>query len=329
MNYTVNFTETQSGSDCSSYTLLRTWSASSACGVTEVASQTITVEGGSAVTLAGVPSNVTVGCGQVVPSAPSVTATDVCGNSYTVNFNETQSSVSNGSYILTRTWSAASVCSGIATASQTITVEGGSAITLIGVPTNTSISCGQALPAVGNVTATDASGNSYTVYLNETQSGTTCSSYVLTRTWSASDNCDNSVTATQEITVQGAAAITFFEVPTDLIIACGQATPAKAPVYATDACGNSYIVSFNETQTNATTCGSSNIITRVWTATDACGNISTASHTLTVEGTPVVSLSGVPANVTVACDAVPSAADVIASDAVSYTHLTLPTIYSV
>ena len=314
-SYIVNYNETQSGSTCGSYVLTRIWNAASTCGGTATASQTITVEGGSAITLAGVPADATVACGQIVPGAATVTATDACGNNYTVNYNETQSGVSNGSYVLTRTWSAASSCGGTATASQTITVEGGSAITLAGVPANTTITCGQAVPAVANVTAVDAAGNSYTVYLNETQSGTTCSSYVLTRTWSASDNCDNTVTASQEITVEGAAAISFFDVPADVTIACGQATPAKAPVYARDACGVSYIVSFTETQTNATTCGSSNTITRVWSATDACGNISSATQTLIVEGTPIISLSGVPADVTVSCDAVPSAANVIASDA--------------
>ena len=315
LNYTVNFTETQIGEDCGTYTLLRTWSASSACGVTEIGSQTITVEGGSVITLVGVPTNTTIACGQTVPGAANVTATDACGNSYIVNYNETQSGSTCGSYVLTRTWSATSTCDGTATAFQTITVEGGSAITLAGVPTNATIACGQAVPALATVTASDDCGTSYTVYLNETQSGTTCSSYVLTRTWTASDNCNNTIVAVQEITVQGAAAITFYEVPAAITIACGQAVPAKAPVYARDACGSSYIVSFNETQTSATTCGSSTALTRVWTARDACGNATSATQILTLQGTPNISLAGVPANVTVSCDAVPSAANVIASDA--------------
>ena len=137
-NYTVNFTEQQSGSNAvGDYTLTRTWSAASACGQTAAASQVITVKGSPAISLSSVPTDVTIGCGQAIPSAATVTASDAIGLNYTVNFTEQQSgSNAVGDYTLTRTWSAASACGQTATASQVITVKGSPAISLSSVPTD-------------------------------------------------------------------------------------------------------------------------------------------------------------------------------------------------
>ena len=160
-------------------TLTRTWTATNACGETEDVIQQITVQGSAAITLAGVPADATISCGQAIPTAPTVTAKDACGSTYNVSFNETQSGNSCGSYSLTRTWTAADGCGGTTSASQTITVQGGAAITLAGVPADATIGCGQAVPTPPSVTAKDACGNTYTVSFNETQSGNSCGSYSL------------------------------------------------------------------------------------------------------------------------------------------------------
>ena len=76
-------------------------------------------------------------------------------------------------------------------------------------------------------------------------------------------------------------------------------------VTATDNCDPTVPVTFTEnSNTVVDGCGT---ITRTWTATDACGNTTTETQTFTVvDNTPPV-LTGVPADATVQCDAIPAA----------------------
>ena len=73
------------------------------------------------------------------------------------------------------------------------------------------------------------------------------------------------------------------------------------------------------------------ILTRTWTYT-AGSSVQTCQQIITIQDELDPSLVGVPQNMTVECDNVPNPPNVTATDqcnAVSYTHLTLPTICSV
>lgn len=60
--------------------ITRTWTATDACGNTASATQTITVVDTTVPVLAGVPEDVILECGESVPVAPVVTATDACND---------------------------------------------------------------------------------------------------------------------------------------------------------------------------------------------------------------------------------------------------------
>ena len=64
---------------------------------------------------------------------------------------------------------------------------------LIGIPADASASCGEipAPPAIGSdITATDNCDVNVNITFNEVQSQGNCAeSYILTRTWTARDNC--------------------------------------------------------------------------------------------------------------------------------------------
>ncbi|NNK79954.1 MAG: hypothetical protein HKO93_00525, partial [Flavobacteriales bacterium] len=63
------------------------------------------------------------------------------------------------------------------------------------------IECGEVLPEVpDDIFATDNCDNDVTITFEEIQSGFDCP-YVVTRTWTASDDCGNETTLTQNITV--------------------------------------------------------------------------------------------------------------------------------
>ena len=99
-------------------------------------------------------------------------------------------------------------------------------------------------------------------------------------------------------------------VPSDVTVQC-DAVPAAAvigtEVTATDNCDSDVDITYSEVRTDGA-CPDTYTLTRTWTATDNCGNATTQGQTITVEDTTAPALSGVPADVTVQCDAVPAAA---------------------
>ncbi|WP_197276758.1 hypothetical protein, partial [Mangrovimonas sp. ST2L15] len=82
------------------------------------------------------------------------------------------------------------------------------------------------------------------------------------------------------------------------------AIPAPAVVTATDNCDTTLTVSYSET-TNTVNDGVGTII-REWSVTDNDGNTTTQTQTITVEDNTPPVLVGVPADVTVECDAIPA-----------------------
>ncbi|MCP4103197.1 MAG: gliding motility-associated C-terminal domain-containing protein, partial [Lentisphaerae bacterium] len=77
-------------------------------------------------------------------------------------------------------------------------------------------------------------------------------------------------------------------------------------VTATDNCDTEVTVIFNE---DSTPNGCGEQITRTWTATDACGNSTVATQEISVSDTEAPTITNVPADITVECDAVPLSAN--------------------
>src|SRR4029077_11140294 len=128
-------------------------------------------------------------------------------------------------------------------------------------------------------------------------------SYSVTRTWTATDACGNSSTASQTINVQDISAPVIAALPAPSTINC-PATPVFAVATATDACGSAFTL----TSTDVTTpglCAGSYSVTRTWTATDACGNSSTASQTINVQDITAPVIAALPGPSTIDCPATP------------------------
>ncbi|WP_038262299.1 HYR-like domain-containing protein, partial [Zhouia amylolytica] len=149
---------------------------------------------------------------------------------------------------------------------------------------------------------------------NEVRTDGTCpSSYTLTRTWTATDECGLQTIHTQTITVQDTTAPEFVEaLPVDTTVEC-DAVPTADTLTATDDCGSA-TVTYNEARTDGT-CPSSYTLTRTWTATDECGIETIHTQTITVQDTTAPEfVETLPADATVECDEVPDATTLTASD---------------
>ena len=312
-------TETTTAGSCDgNYILHRTWTATDNCGNTTSQTQNITVTDTHGPVLSGVPADAAADCGSV-PTAAVVTASDDCSGVNGDGVVETETTTAgscDGNYILHRTWTATDNCGNTTSQTQNITVTDTHGPVLSGVPADAAADCGS-VPTAAVVTASDdCSGvNGDGVVETETTTAGSCDgNYILHRTWTATDNCGNTTSQTQNITVTDTHGPVLSGVPADAAADCGS-VPTAAVVTASDDCSGVNGDGVVETETTtAGSCDGNYILHRTWTATDNCGNTTSQTQNITVTDTHGPVLSGVPADAAADCGSVPTAAVVTASD---------------
>ncbi len=295
----------------------RTYRATDVAGNTATCQQVITVNDVQTPVFNSVPANVTVPC-NAIPAVGTPAAFDGCGGAVTIAYlGQTQTSgACADAYTLTRTWRATDACGNSVTASQRITVQDTQKPVIVSTPPNVTISCTSPLPAVGLPTASDNCDNQVDiVYLGEWNMNSTCpGTYQLLRYWQATDNCGNWALASQTITVQDNQPPVFTSVPPAVTIDCQLALPPIGTATASDGCSNFTQVTFlGQTRTDGS-CLYNYTITRVWRATDLCGNAATASQVITVRDNQAPVFNNPPLPVTVACNQIPAAPNLSATD---------------
>ena len=275
---TVTVTQVTGAAGCAGAQVIRTFTATDACGNTATASQTVTFEDTAAPVLSGVPAETTVACGTSLPtSAPQVT--DACGAAVLTVADQRIDGPCSSSYVVVRTFTATDACGNTATATQRINVTDSALPNLAGVPAEITIACTDALPTT-LPSAGDACGAAGAVRVSDRRiDGPCANAYTIVRTFSATDDCGNEATATQQIHVVDRVAPVMTEVPADVQLACSVALPTALP-RATDNCQTPVaVVETRETIPGA--CTDSYIHVRVFTATDACGNRAVARQRVT------------------------------------------------
>jgi len=316
--------------------IIRTWTATDACGNSSTCNQNIFLVDGIAPTIT-CPPNVTVACGaNTLPaSTGTATATDNCIALPMVIYSDvTTNSGCVNEYTITRTWTASDECENSNSCVQIITVDDNTAPTLT-CPPNLTITCtANTLPVTtGTATATDnCSGTPVVVYADVTTSSQTCTQeYTITRTWTATDLCNNSSTCVQTITIDDST-VPSIVCPPNVTIEC---TAITLPVNtgsgtSTDNCDTSPLVTYTDLTTSSPNCTQEYTITRTWKATDDCGNTNTCNQVITVDDSTTPSIT-CPANVTIECTVStlpPSTGSATASDncdvtpAVTYVDIT-------
>jgi len=322
---TVDYNEEYTEGDCpNNYTLTRTWVATDECNNSTTHTQIVTVQDTTKPVFVEVlPQDTTVNC-DAVPEADILTATDNCsygeGGDVEIEYNEVRT---NGNclynYTLTRTWVATDECDNSTTYIQIVTVQDTTKPVFVEVlPQNMTVNC-DAVPTAVVLTATDncSTGNGVTVQYSEVRTNGNCPyNYTLTRTWVATDQCANSTTHIQIVTVQDTTKPVFVEVlPQDTTVNC-DAVPTAVILTATDNCstGNGVTIQYSEVRTNGN-CPYNYTLTRTWIATDQCANATTHVQIVTVQDTTKpVFVEALPQDTTVNCDAVPAPAVLTATD---------------
>ncbi|MCK0110526.1 gliding motility-associated C-terminal domain-containing protein, partial [Flavobacteriaceae bacterium S0825] len=281
---TVTYSEVRNDGDCeSNYTLVRTWTATDACGLETVHTQTISVQDTTAPTFVeALPADATVECDNV-PDAATLTATDNCGDA-TVTYSEVRNDGDcESNYTLVRTWTATDACGLETVHTQTISVQDTTAPTFVeALPADATVECDN-VPDAATLTATDNCGDATVTYSEVRNDGDCESNYTLVRTWTATDACGLETVHTQTISVQDTTAPTFVEaLPADATVECDN-VPDAATLTATDNCGDA-TVTYSEVR-NDGDCESNYTLVRTWTATDACGLETSHTQTISVQDT--------------------------------------------
>ena len=257
--------------------ITRTYSVTDACGNSINVTQTITVSDDTDPTASN-PDPINVQCFDDIPDPDISVVDDEADNcsTPTVAWVSDVSDNNTCAEVITRTYSVTDACGNSINVTQTITVNDDIDPTASNLdPIN--VQCIDDIPDPDITLVDDEADNCSTptvAWVSDVSDNNTCPE-VITRTYSVTDDCGNSINVTQTITVNDDTPPVITNCPPDLIIEFGSSSEPTAEgagiVTATDNCSTPVV----DSDDVSNTVGCQTIITRTWTVTDDCGNTAT------------------------------------------------------
>jgi hypothetical protein len=296
---TLSYSDVVSNNCGGTKVIRRTWVAVDSCGNSTNGVQTITVRDTTPPTLV-LPANVVLECPSTNTSTNytgMATSQDGCG-SVVVTYSDTVTTNCGPTKVIARTWTAIDQCGNSTNGVQTITIRDTLKPSLV-VPANIVLECPASVATTNTGTATATDGCSkVTLTYSDSVSNSCGGAKVISRLWTAADECGNSTNKVQLITLVDTHPPTI-TAPPSLVLDCPANTSTNNTGMATaqDGC-SSVVISYSDVVSNY--CGGTKVITRTWTATDGCGNAASATQTITVRDITPPSLK-LPANIVLQC----------------------------
>jgi hypothetical protein len=277
--------------------ITRTWTAVDDCDNSASCDQIITIEDNTPPTIT-CPDDATVQCPGDVPPVDigSVTVSDDCDPDPVVTHVSDVSDGNTCPEIITRTYSATDASGNYAECQQIITIDD-TEDPIITCPADITVDCNDPTDPsfTGSATATDNCDTDIDITYSDTPNGN-----VITRTWTAVDDCDNSASCDQIITIEDSTPPTI-TCPNDATVQCpGDVPPVDiGSVTVSDDCDPDPVVTHVSDVSDGNTCPE--VITRTYRATDASGNYAECQQIITIDDTepPVITC---PADITIDCD---------------------------
>ncbi len=285
------------------YKINRTWMAVDNSGNISMCVQMITLTDNTPPVIS-CPANVTITC--TASTAPantgSATASDHCDASPIVSFNDTTTGGSCPEELtIHRTWIATDACGNSSTCLQNIFVIDNTP-PLITCPPDLTIECSADSDpsSTGSATATDNCDATPTLSYSDITTAGGPQTFIINRTWVATDDCGNSSTCIQLILVHDATP-PVITCPDDIAIECSESILPfnTGTATATDNCDPAVAITHDDNITGGA-CPQEETITRIWTATDACGNTSTCEQTIFVNDHTAPEIT-CPSDITILC----------------------------
>ncbi|MFH6769413.1 gliding motility-associated C-terminal domain-containing protein, partial [Gaetbulibacter aquiaggeris] len=227
------------------------------------------------------PTDIAVECDSV-PEAEILTASTSCGSVDVIYSEERTDGNCPSSYELKRTWTVNDNCGSTIAHTQIIIVSDTKAPVAPNAPANITFECIDDVPVAGNLTAVDNCAGNITVGGVDTLDNSNPCNVIITRTWTFTDDCGNTSSVVQTITVIDTTAPELTsDLDTDLTVSCSN-VPEIPSLKFTDNCSSNVDVVFDETNSFDEAILDDYEIIRTWTVSDACGNKNTYTQTLHV-----------------------------------------------
>ena len=289
------------------FVMVRTWTFDDGCNTSSV-SQTITINDDIAPEFTFVPTNTSGQCMGTIMEFEDAEAIDNCGRSVTITFVDETNSSNICELSLTRTWTATDACGNTSIASSTMSMGDTQAPIATSIPMDLTIDCG-VTPEFGMPIFTDNCTTDVTIVTSDaTVVGDCDGESIFIRTWTATDQCDNTTIISQAISTQDTEGPVFVSIPGG-VFECNT-TDSFGDPEVIDNC-SSFTITFVDEETGMGCAGST---IRTYTATDDCGNVTTALTTFMFNDTEPPIFTEVPDNIDVNCSMIPEFVTPVAED---------------
>lgn len=321
--YTISYVDIAEGT-CP-INLTRTFSLADNCGFSTTVVQLISIGNNAGPVFDPLPAPSTIACGATPIFATAVAVDDCEGVSTTTFVDTTTAGSCDGSYAITRAWTAQDACGNRTYASQTINFADTIPPSITNTAQNIVILCNHGIQAAisnwlanhGGATALDNCSD--IVWSHDfTSEAMTCSA-PLPVIFTATDACGNFSTTTATISSMDNLAPVAPAAPSNISVICSTDIPPAIPLTAIDNCEGNITVMPVEVVTPGDCANSFNIV-RTWTFTDACSNSNAISQMITVSDqiAPVFN-EPMPQNISISCGDIPPPPAITATDNCSTT----------
>jgi hypothetical protein len=207
------------------------------------------------------------------------------------------------SYVITRTWVATDLCGNANSVEQQVVVVDDQAPILSGVPDDITTEC--EMPEDPTVTITDECDQSVTVgdpkVVQVEVTDTAEVQFIVTKTWTAIDSCDNSVSKSQVITIKDTFDPEIQDVPDAVTIECSDDLGDIPVLEAIDGCDDDVQITTDIKSFPVDVCEDFVVYHRIWIAEDDEGHQVTATQVVYVKDTVGPEYVNIPADSTIQC----------------------------
>jgi uncharacterized repeat protein (TIGR01451 family) len=204
--------------------------------------------------------------------------------------------------MITRTWVAEDECGNTTTCSQVLLILDSEGPTFDqACPQDTEIECGSPIPMAPTLTASDNCGMASVTFSEESTFQPGSCQYTITRTWVAEDDCGNTTTCSQVITVSDTQAPVCPPEPADMQVACPDEVPTQGNMFAMDACQGQIMGLPASSISQGSGCvGDTIFVTQSWTFNDGCMNECVVDRVIAVVDDVPPMITTCPADITIA-----------------------------
>ena len=270
-----------------SYKLTITWQAQDCCTNTASCTEVVTIIDTTPPTLTCAP-NKTIECGAPWTFDPPVVFDACCGTNVTLAITGTTTNTAGAPCltIATRQWQATDCCGNTSPlCSQTVSIVD-TTPPVITCATNKTVQCGSAWTFDPPTALDGCCGTNVTITVlsTVTNNPTPCPG-TITRTWRATDCCNNSATCSQTVTNVDTTP-PVLTCASNITVALGTSWTFTPPTAIDACCGTNLAITVLATMTNYNGTNCQMIHHRIWRATDCCNNFALCSQTVAVQYGP-------------------------------------------